>query len=42
MESAIVRNLPLEFEPVTVVWSNTLPGDALQFKKGKFGCILLS
>jgi hypothetical protein len=23
-----------------VVWSNTIPDDALQFKKGKFGCIL--
>ncbi len=40
MESAIVRNLQPEFEPVAVVWSNTIPGDALQFKKGKFGCIL--
>jgi hypothetical protein len=40
MESAIVRNLPLEFEPVAVVWSNTIPGDVFQFKKGKFGCIL--
>ena len=40
MESAIVRNLQPEFAPVAVVWSNTIPGDALQFKKGKFGCIL--
>jgi uncharacterized protein (DUF169 family) len=40
MESAIVRNLRLEFEPVAVVWSNTIPGDVFQFKKGKFGCIL--
>jgi len=40
MESAIVKNLQPEFEPVAVVWSNTIPGDALQFKKGKFGCIL--
>jgi len=29
-----------EFEPVTVVWSNTIPADALQFKPGKFGCVL--
>jgi len=40
MESVIVRNLQPEFAPVAVVWSNTIPDDALQFKKGKFGCIL--
>jgi uncharacterized protein (DUF169 family) len=40
MESAIVRNLRPEFEPVAVVWSDTLPAGAVQFKKGKFGCIL--
>jgi hypothetical protein len=40
MESAIVRNLRPEFEPVAVVWSDTIPGDAFQFKKDKFGCIL--
>ncbi len=40
MESVIVRNLRPEFDPVAVVWSNNLPDDAIQFKKGKFGCIL--
>ncbi len=40
MESAIVRNLQPEFKPVAVVWSNNIPDDALQFKRGKFGCIL--
>jgi len=40
MESEIVRNLRPGFEPVAVVWSNTIPGDTLQFKKDKFGCIL--
>ena len=40
MESTIVNNLRPEFEPVAVVWSNTIPDDALQFKKGRFGCIL--
>jgi hypothetical protein len=40
MESVIVRNLQPEFDPVAVVWNNTIPDDALQFKKGKFGCIL--
>ncbi|MGD8983863.1 MAG: DUF169 domain-containing protein [Desulfobacteraceae bacterium] len=40
MESEIVHNLRPEFAPVAVVWSHTIPDDALQFKKGKFGCIL--
>jgi len=40
MESVIVRNLQPEFAPVAVVWSNTIPDGALQFKKGKHGCIL--
>ena len=40
MESTIVNNLQPEFEPVAVVWSDTIPDDALQFKKGRFGCIL--
>lgn len=40
MESMIVRNLRPEFEPVAVVWSDTIPEDAFQYKKGKFGCVL--
>lgn len=40
MKSVIVAHLKPEFEPVAVVWSNTIPDDALQFSKGKFGCIL--
>lgn len=40
MESTIVNTLRPEFEPVAVVWSDTIPGDAFQFKKGKFGCTL--
>ena len=40
MDSEIERNLQPEFAPVAVVWSDTMPDDALQFKKGKFGCIL--
>ncbi len=40
MDSVIVRNLRPEFEPVAVVWSNDIPEDAVQFKKGKFGCVL--
>jgi hypothetical protein len=40
MESTIVQHLKPEFEPVAVVWSDAIPDDALQFKEGRFGCIL--
>jgi len=40
MESEIVRHLKPEFAPVVVVWSDSIPDDALQFKTSKFGCIL--
>ena len=40
MESTIVKNLRPEFEPIAVVWSDTVPVDTFQFKKGKFGCTL--
>ncbi len=40
MESEIVRYLQPEFAPVALVWSDSIPDDALQFKKGRFGCIL--
>jgi hypothetical protein len=40
MKSVIVKNLRPEFEPVVVVWSDAIPADALQYKNGKFGCIL--
>ncbi|MBG0789105.1 MAG: DUF169 domain-containing protein [Desulfovibrionaceae bacterium] len=40
MDSAILRNLKPEFEPVAVVWSDVCPDDAFQFKEGRFGCTL--
>jgi hypothetical protein len=40
MESAIVRQLRPDFEPVAVIWSGTIPSDAFQFEKDAFGCIL--
>lgn len=40
MESVIVKNLRPKFEPVAVVWSDTIPKDNFQFKEGRFGCIL--
>jgi hypothetical protein len=40
MESEIARHLQPEFAPVAVVWSDSVPDDVLQFKEGRFGCIL--
>ena len=40
MKSTIVEHLRPEFEPVAVVWSESIPEGALEFKKGCFGCIL--
>ena len=40
MKSAIVEHLEPEFEPVAVVWSDDIPDGALEFKEGRFGCIL--
>lgn len=40
MKSSIVEHLKPEFEPVAVVWSNNIPDGALEFKEGRFGCIL--
>ena len=40
MESTIVKNLRPEFEPIAVIWSDVIPVDTFQFKKGKFGCTL--
>lgn len=40
MDSRIVTHLRPEFEPVAVVWSDSIPEDAFQFKQGKPGCVL--
>jgi hypothetical protein len=40
MESEIVRQLKPEFAPVAVVWSDSIPDEALQFKQGRFECVL--
>jgi len=40
MESKVVKHLQPEFEPVAVVWSDSILDDATQYRKGKFGCIL--
>jgi uncharacterized protein (DUF169 family) len=40
MKSVIVQYLKPEFEPVAVVFSDSIPDNTLQFEKGKFGCVL--
>jgi len=40
MKSAVVEHLEPGFEPVALIWSDQMPSEALQFKKGRFGCIL--
>jgi hypothetical protein len=40
MRSTVVEHLKPEFEPVAVVWSDSIPEGALEFKEGRFGCIL--
>jgi uncharacterized protein (DUF169 family) len=40
MESSIVNALHLKTNPVAIIWSDTAPHDALQFRKGKWGCVM--
>jgi hypothetical protein len=40
MKSTVVKHLKPEFEPVAVVWSDDIPDNAVEFKEGRFGCIL--
>ncbi|MCJ2164208.1 MULTISPECIES: DUF169 domain-containing protein [unclassified Pseudodesulfovibrio] len=40
MDSLILKHLVPEFAPVAIVWSDTVPADAFQFKEGRFGCVL--
>ena len=40
MKSPLVEELQPEFEPVALIWSDEMPDDALQFREGRFGCIL--
>jgi len=40
MESVMAKVIALKHEPVAIVFTNTKPEGALQFKEGKFGCIM--
>ena len=40
MESAIAKALVLTYSPVAIVWSEQLPEGAMQFAKGRWGCVM--
>ena len=40
MKSIIAEALKLRYEPVAVVLTNSKPEGAVEFKKGKFGCVM--
>lgn len=40
MNSRIAESIRLETEPVALLWSDTLPEDAVMFEKGKWGCVM--
>jgi len=40
MESQIATSLNLKYHPVAILWTDEKPKNALQFKKGKWGCVM--
>ena len=40
MNSRIAESIKLASEPVVLLWSDTLPEDAVMFEKGKWGCVI--
>ena len=38
--SRITEAIRLKYPPVALIWTNQRPGEAIQFKKGKWGCIM--
>ena len=40
MESRISKELKLQFSPVAILFSNDRPDEAIQFVKGKWGCVV--
>lgn len=40
MESKIASSLKLRYHPVAILWTDERPKEALQFKKGRWGCVM--
>jgi len=40
MESRISKSVRLKYHPVALIWSDQKPENAMQFKEGKWGCIM--
>ncbi|RPI27359.1 MAG: hypothetical protein EHM61_08705 [Acidobacteria bacterium] len=40
MKSLLREALKLEYEPVAILWTDDLPPDALEFSRGKWGCVM--
>ena len=40
MDSKIAKALNLKYEPVAIVWSDEKPDNAVQFKEGRWGCVM--
>ena len=40
MKSVTAEALNLRYEPVSVVLTDEKPDNAVEFKKGKFGCVM--
>lgn len=40
MESTVAKALALTHSPVAVIWSDALPERAIQFAKGRWGCVM--
>jgi len=40
VESRIANALKMVLNPVAIIWSNKKPENALQFKEGKWGCVM--
>ena len=40
MESQIAKSVGLKHHPVALIWTDQEPKDAMQFKEGKWGCIM--